>query len=66
MKTRLVPIPAPAILEERIRQVMDDEKMWNAALSAGAIDKDGKVTDQSKLPEKFKQARKANPDRIHI
>lgn len=43
LRTKLVPIPPPSILEDRIRQVMEDGEIWRDWLFAGVISADGTV-----------------------
>ncbi len=43
IRTKLVPVPPPSILEERIRLVMEDGEIWRDWLLNGAIKADGSV-----------------------
>ena len=37
LRTKLVPVPPPSVLEDRIREVMQIEREYQARISAGEI-----------------------------
>jgi len=47
LRTKLVPIPPPSILEDRIRQVMEDGEIWRDWIFKNAIKSDGTVVHAS-------------------
>lgn len=58
LRTKLVPIPPPSILEDRIRQVMEDGDKWRELLTKGIVNgADGTFVDPADV-KKVQEAQK--------
>ncbi len=51
LRTKLVPVPPPSILEERIRDVMEDETIWRDWVLKGLVNETTGVVDEDKVKE---------------